>query len=469
MKKKYVESGISGLDSILNGGFPPQQLYLLQGPSGSGKTTLSLQFLMEGAARGERVLFIGTSETQAEIHSIAASHGWSLEGVHVYHHESHQSQELMDQTVLYPAEVELPQTMESLLRKVEEVQPDRLVIDSLTEIRLMAREEYWYWNQLLLLKNFFKDKKCTVLLTEIPTETEFSVIHSIIHGKIELHQKVPSYGPDRKHLLVSKMQGTDYHTGYHDYRISMSGIIVFPRLIAAEYRHNFKPVTVSTGNADIDKLLGGGLDIGTTILLSGESGAGKSLVATQCAVAAAERGETVAMYIFDERTQTLLQRSAAVGLNLHEHYEKENIHIYQVDPAELTPGEFSHHVKSEVEQGVSMVILDSLNGYVYAMPEERFLNVHLHELSSYLNQMRVTTILVASQVYLLTEFSTSSFEVSYIADTVLHHSYARQEGRQIKTISVYKRRSGDHEPHTCAVRITENGISLATLPPEKSN
>ncbi len=469
MKKQYVESGITGLDSILNGGFPPQQLYLLQGPSGSGKTTLSLQFLMKGAAQGEKVLFIGTSETQEEIYSIAASHGWSLEGVHVHHHESHQSQELMDQTVIYPTEVELPQTMESLLRKVEEVQPDRLVIDSLTEIRLMAREEYWYWNQLLLLKNFFKNKKCTVVLTEIPTETGFSVIHSIIHGKIELHQKVPSYGPARKHLRVSKMQGKEYHTGYHDYRIFMGGVVVFPRLVAAEHRHNFNPDIISTGNADIDTLLGGGLDVGTTTLLSGESGTGKSLVATQCAVAAAERGETVAMYIFDERIQTLLQRSAAVGLNLQEHYEKGNIRIYQVDPAELTPGEFSYYVKSEVEMGISLVILDSLNGYIYAMPEERFLNVHLHELSSFLNQMQVTTILVASQVYLLSEISATSFEVSYIADTVLHHGHARQAEMQIKTISVYKRRSGNHESHTCALQITPKGIFLGKLPPKKSS
>jgi circadian clock protein KaiC len=460
LKNVCISTGIEGFDTILGGGLPSYQLYLVQGASGSGKTTLSLQFLLEGARQGETVLYIGTSETEEEIRTIASSHHWSLKGIDLFHHEGRQEPELTDQTVIYPAEVELPRTMDTLLSTVEKIQPDRLVIDSLTEIRLMAREEYWYWNQLLLLKRFFRDRDCTVLLTEIPTAEPFSAIHSIVHGKIELYQSSPGYGADRRHIRVNKLQGMDFVTGYHDYRIVTGGLICYPRLVAAEFRYSFEPAVVSTGDEDIDSFLGGGLDKGTSILLTGQSGTGKSLFATQCAVAAAKRGETVSMYIFDERIHTLLQRASAVGLDLAQYHEQGVIRIRQIDPAELTPGEFSFIVKQEIEEGVSMVILDSLNGYIYAMPEERFLTVHLHELSSYLNQLEVTTIFIASQQRLLHERASTAFDISYVADTVIQHSYIRVKGSQRKAISVFKRRSGTHDVQTRELTITERGIVL---------
>jgi circadian clock protein KaiC len=451
----------------MGGGFPPYKLYLIEGQSGSGKTTFGLQFLLEGAKQNETVLLISTSETVDEIQTIAASHNWSLEGVTLFHHENRQERKITDQTVIYPAEVELPRTMENLLAEVERVKPDRLVIDSLTEIRLLAREEYWYWNQLLLLKQFFDGMACTVLLTEIPASEPFSAIHSIVHGKIELKQFEPGYGSDKRHLRINKIQGLDYSSGYHDYRIVTGGLVCYPRLIAAEHRKQFIPRIISTGKRELDDFLGGGLDVGNSILLTGPSGAGKSLFATQCAVAAAERGEKMAMYIFDERIHSLLQRSFTVGIDLAQHHEQGSIRIRQIDPAEVSPGEFSSMVHREIEQGATMVIIDSLNGYIYAMPNERFLMVHIHELSSFLNQTEVTTLFISSHQRLYDTRSIGTIDVSYIADTVVQFSYRELEGQQRKAINVFKRRSGNHDKSIRELIISEEGIFLGQRLPSR--
>ena len=444
----------------MGGGLPPNQLYLVQGASGTGKTTFGLQFLFEGLRKGEKVLLIGTSETEQEIRFIAESHNWSFDGIDMYHHDGAQNRELFEQTVILPAEVELPRILENLLDVVEREKPDRLVIDSLTEIRLMAREDYWYWSQLLALKRFFLDKRYTVLLTEIPTPEPFSAIHSIVHGKIELEQIPPGFGPDRRRIRIDKLQGKDFHEGYHDYKIVTGGLVCFPRLIAAEHRHRFEAETISTGNGGFDGILGGGLDTGTSVLLVGPSGTAKSLFATQCAAAAAERGEKVAMYIFDERIQTLLQRSSNVGIDLERYYREGSVRIRQIDPAELSPGEFSSYVQEQIEEGVSIVIIDSLNGYSYAMPEEKFLTVHLHELTSYLSQKKVTSIYVVAQRRMLKESTPSTFDLSYIADTVIQHRYVQLQGRQKKALSVFKRRAGPHDTGVYELVIDEKGITL---------
>jgi circadian clock protein KaiC len=460
VKNNFVQFGIEGLDVILKGGLPPDRLYLIEGESGSGKTTLSLQFLLEGARRGKKSLYIGTAETEEEIRYLAASHGWSLDGVTLFHHKHEEDQAYMEQTVIHPAEVDLPKTMNTLLSVIEKEKPERVVIDSLTEIRLLSREPHWYWKQLLMLKNFFTDRSCTVLLTEIPTGDPTAAIHSIIHGKIILQHTILGYGPDRRRLRVNKIQAMDFFTGYHDYRIVKGGIHCFPRLVAAEHRHTFTPRTVSSGNREFDDFLGGGLDVGTSILFTGPSGTGKSLLTCQCAIASAERGERASLYIFDERIQTLMQRSESVGLELERYYRKGAIAVHQIDPAEMTPGEFSFLVKKEIDAGTTLIAIDSLNGYTYAMPEERFLSLHLHELSSFLNQMKVTTLFIMSTRTFLSGTSEVPFDVSYIADTVLMHQYAEIDGAKEKAISVLKRRSGTHDRRVRKLLITDGGLSV---------
>ncbi len=460
MKNKIVNSGIEGFDALVGGGLPASRLYLLEGPSGSGKTTFALQFLLEGLRNGETSLFIGTSETEEEINSIAESHGWSLEGLQVYYHESVDEDDTSDQTVLFPAELELPKTIEALLSVVEKIRPDRLVIDSLTDIRLLAREEYIFWNQVRVLKQYFRKSDCTVLFTDIPISNTVSVIHCIIHGKISLTQKPQGYGPDRRHIRITKMQNTGYRSGFHDYKIVTGGLICFPRLIAAESRTSFNPVLLSTGNDAIDEILGGGLDLGSSILFNGPSGTGKSLVASMCACAAAERGEKVGMYIFDERIHTLTERSKGIGLDLEEHMQKGLLGITQQDPPETTPGEFSYRIKKEVENGASMIIIDSLNGYLYAMPEEKYLTLHLHELSSYLSQQKVVTIFISTNKTIANIGEISAFDISYLADTVVNQSFFVHEGHKKKSLTVYKRRIGKHDERTWMLEITERGIEL---------
>jgi circadian clock protein KaiC len=454
-------SGIAGLDFVLGGGFPRGQLSLLRGASGAGKTTLSLQFLIEGARSGESVLYVGTSETERDIRRIALSHGWTLEGVVLHHHVAPQVG--LDQTMLHPAEVELPQTIESMLALVKQNSPTRLVIDSLTEIRVLARDELWYRRQLMTLKEYFADNRCTVLLTNIDVD-ERAALDSIVNAVVELEQITPLYGPDRRRLRVAKVRGQDYSTGYHDYRIRTGGLEVFPRLAAAEHRQRFATEQFSTGVPQLDTMLCGGLTRGTSTLLLGPSGTGKSVMATQLLVAAAERGEQCAFFVFDERVQTLFQRAEGIGLALQRHVDEGRIDVRQIDPAELTSGEFSHTAKDLVENhGLRMLIIDSLNGYAYAMPEEDLLSVHLHELISYLSQQAVTSIFTMTQHGLVSELVQQPFDVSYVADAVILFRPFEFAGQVHKAISVYKNRSGPHESSIRELKIGPGGVEVSDV------
>jgi circadian clock protein KaiC len=454
----FASSGIPGLDQVLGGGFPSGQISLLRGASGVGKTTLGLQFLMEGARRGEAALYLGTSETAQDIRHVAASHGWSLRGVTLHHH-AHESVEF-EQTMLHPAEVELPRTMDSMLSIVKQVSPKRAVIDSLAEFRVLARDELWYRRQLMILKQFFSNEDCTVLLIELSDGTQ-PVLDSIVSGVVELGRTTPLYGPDRRRLRVSKIRGQQFTTGYHDYDIRTGGLEVFPRLTAAEHRQPSPRGQSSTGMARMDTMLGGGLTRGTSILLLGPSGTGKSVMATRLAVAAAERGERSALFVFDERVQTLFQRSEGIGLPLEKYCEKDIIQIRQIDPAELTSGEFTHTVRILVEQeGIQLLIIDSLNGYAYAMPQEQLLSVHLHELASYLNQKAVTSIFTATQHGLIAPYAEQPFDVSYVADTVILFRHFEFGGQLRKAVSVYKSRGGPHETAIREFTIDTDGIRL---------
>ena len=440
-------TGIAGLDQILDGGLPRHSTYLVKGRPGSGKTTLGMQFVLAGAAAGERTLFLSTLETEDDLRLAAASHGWNLDGVALRFQSLDARQEdLGDQSVFHPAEVELPRLIEDLLAVVDEVQPDRLVIDSLTELRLLALDPRWYRRQVLALKRFFAARRCTVLLIDEPPATDHS-LESLVRGVVELTQNTPGFGPTRRYLQVDKLRGIPFATGSHDIRIGTGGLTVYPRLVAAEHRDSHTPRgMVSTGLDRLDIMTGGGIDVGTSALLVGPSGAGKSLLASQFALAATQRGHRAAMYVFDERLQTLHDRCEGVGLPLAAELEAGRLSVEQIDPVEMTPGEFSHGVSDAcVRRSVDLVVIDSLNGYVRAMPDERLLAVHLHELLSYLNQRGVTVVMVLTRRGLVAPAARMPFDVSYIADSVFLLQLFEFRGAVRKALSVYKRRSGDHE------------------------
>jgi circadian clock protein KaiC len=456
-----ADTGIDGLDAILGGGLQRHQAYLVQGNPGSGKTTLGLQFCMAGARQGERVLYLTTCETVEEVRLVARAHGWSLGGIEVHYHDARQVLgDEKQQSVFHPAEVELPRTIEALLSVIDQINPERLVIDSLSEIRLLAGDPRWFRRQVLALKQALAGRRCTTLFCD-DRQDPGQPLQSIVHGVIELEQVTPNYGPDRRRLCVAKLRGQSYSSGYHDFKIRTGGIEVFPRLVAAEHRARFEPETISSGQAELDALFGGGADRGTATLLLGPAGTGKSIVASQYAVAAAGRGERSAMYIFDEREQTLLERAKGLGLDLEGQVAAGLVEIQQIDPAELSPGEFSQTVhRAVVEQDVRLVILDSLSGYFHAMLDERSLTLLLHELLSYLSQRGVSVFLVMSQHGLPGAARYVEFDLSYIADSVLLFHAFEFSGEIRKAISVYKRRGGAHERKLRELRFGPEGIQI---------
>ena len=458
---EYAATGIGGLDDVLRGGVPLNQTYLLRGDSGSGKTTLAMQFCLAGARRGERVLFLSTCESEAELCGVARSHGWSLDGLTLHYHDLRECLgEHVDQSVFHPVEVELPQTINALLSVIDRVNPARLVIDSLSEIRIAAGDSRWFRRQVLALKDNLAARPCTTLFTSDARDPD-QTVKSIVHGVVQLEQLAADYGPDRRRLRVAKLRGQAYASGYHDFRIHTGGIEVYPRLIAAEHRNPFTPGIVSSGLPELDALTGGGLDRGTATLLLGPAGAGKSTMASQCVVAAAQRGERVAMYIFDERIQTLLERTKGLGLDLQGQIDAGQVEVQQVDPTELTPGEFSHAVHQAITQrGVRLVVIDSLAGYVHAMPNERLLTLHLHELLSYLNQEGVTVLLVMAQHGLPGTPRQAPFDLSYISDSVLLFHPFEYAGELRKAVSMYKRRGGRHEPTIHPLQFSPQGIQI---------
>ena len=449
MVNRKALTGIDGLDNVLGGGLPENRLYLVQGEPGVGKTTLALQFLMEGVRQGENVLYISLSETKEELESVASSHGWDLANVELFELSALEHLLTPDnqQTVYHPAEVELTEATRALMDAVERVNPSRVVIDSLSELRLLAKEPLRYRRQILALKQYLSGRKSTVLLLDDTTSNPSDLqLQSIAHGVILLEQVANDYGTDRRRLRIQKLRGVRFRSGYHDYIIEKGGINAFPRLIAAEHRSSFEGDCLSSGVAGLDELLGGGLDKGASVLLLGPAGAGKSTVGVQFAVAAAERGERAAIYSFEESPRTLYQRSEALGQDVETHIKSGRIRFQQIDPTELTPGEFSHLVSTEVEKnGTKVIVIDSLNGYLNAMPEERFLILHLHELLTYLSQKEVTTLLMVAQHGMLGAAPNAPIDVSYLADTVLLFRFFEHAGRIRQALSVVKRRAGAHE------------------------
>jgi circadian clock protein KaiC len=459
-----LATGNPGLDSILEGGFPVNRVYLVEGDPGTGKTTLALNFLLEGAARGEPVLYITLSETKDEIEDVAASHGWSLDGLNIY--ELIPSEETLkaesQYTIFHPSEVEFSETTTAVLEQVERIQPRRVVFDSLSEMRLLARDPLRYRRQILALKQYFAGRQCTVLLLDDRTATGSDLqVRSIAHGVVELEQLALDYGAERRRLRVVKLRGSRYRGGFHDFRIETGGVVVYPRLVAAEHQQEFARGMITSGVAALDELLGGGLDRGSSTLILGPAGSGKSSIAAQYAAAAAERGERAASFIFDEGANTYLTRAAGLGRDMRQQVEGGHMTLQQIDPAELSPGEFAHFVRRAVDvDGARVVVIDSLNGYLQAMPDERFLTVQMHELLMYLNQQGVVTILVMAQHGFLGSQMGTPVDVSYLADSVLMLRFFEARGEVRRAISVVKKRAGYHEKAIREMRMSSQGISV---------
>ncbi|MGN6790020.1 MAG: ATPase domain-containing protein [Rhodanobacteraceae bacterium] len=458
-----ISTGSTGLDEILGGGVDPERMYLYEGRPGTGKTTLALQFLLDCVRRGEPALYIALSETERELELVAHRHGWTLDGITVFElvppeNTLDPSQEL---TILQPAEMELGETTRLIFSKIEEVNPARVVIDSLSELRLLAQSPLRYRRQVLALKHFFSSRKCTVILLDDLTAHEKDLqLHSIAHGVVLLEQLAIAYGAERRHLRVVKMRGIPFKGGFHDFTIRRGGLEIYPRLVAAEHHKQFESEFVPSGNAELDKLLGGGLERGTNALLIGAAGVGKSSIAVTYAIAAAQRGERSTVFAFDEGRGTIKARAKTLGLPFEDAMQQGLIRLQQIDPAELSPGEFAHGVRSAVERdGARIVIIDSLNGYLNSMPDERFLVLQMHELLSYLSQLGVLTLLVLAQHGLVGPMDTP-LDISYLSDAVLMLRYFEYDGSVRRALSVVKKRSGHHEHTIREFRLSYGGVRL---------
>jgi circadian clock protein KaiC len=458
-----VSTGDEGLDYILRGGLPRNAMYLMQGVPGSGKTTFALQFLLAGAARGERGLYITLSETREEINRVARSHGWSLDALSLF--ELSAFKQLLEstsgQSMFYPAEIELVEVTRPILDEVDRLGPDHVVIDSLSEIRLLSGEMLRFRRQVLALKQFFAERHCTALLLDDGTaEVGGNLLESLAHGVLTLDRQQMSYGANRRRISVDKLRGVAMREGFHDFRIETGGSVVYPRLVAAEHTERSPLAPLASGIEELDRLMGGGPDRSTNTLLIGPSGVGKSSIAVQYAIAAAERGEHTAMFLFDEMINTVCARAESMGMPLAEHLVAGTIKLRQLDPAELTAAEFSHAVRTAVrEEGARVVVVDSLNGFIDSVPEEKYISMHLRELLTYLNHSGVATLTLLAQHGLLGSIS-DDVDVSYLADNVILFRYFEAHGEVRRAISVMKKRSGAHERTIRELTLTNRGIEI---------
>ncbi|MCC4595975.1 AAA family ATPase [Xanthomonas campestris pv. phormiicola] len=460
-----ISTGSAGLDNILGGGVDPNRLYLYEGRPGTGKTTIALQFLLEGARHGERVLYITLSETQRELHLVAARHGWSMNQVDVF--ELVPPEIVLDPerelTVFHPAEMELTETTKLIFDKVEQLNPTRVVLDSLSELRLLAQSPLRYRRQVLALKHFFASRQCTVImLDDLSSQENDLQLHSITHGVVLLEQLAIDYGAERRRLRVVKMRGIQFRGGFHDFTIEKGGLEIYPRLVAADHKHHHIDEVAPSGNDELDRLLGGGLERGTNALLLGAAGVGKSSLALTYAIAAAERGEHSVFFAFDEGRGTVEARARTLGLPLEEKLHTGLIRFQQIDPAEMSPGQFAANVRRSVEvDGARVIVIDSLNGYLNAMPDERFLILQMHELLSYLGQKGVLTILVLAQHGLIGPMETP-LDLSYLSDSVLMLRYFEVDGMVRRALSVVKKRSGSHESTIREFRLSSKGLDIGS-------
>ena len=457
-----ISTGIGDLDDILGGGLTANRSYLLEGAPGSGKTTIALQFLLDGAGLNEKGLYITLSETAVELREVAKSHDWSLDGIDLFELVNEDGLDPdSEQSILEPSEVELGETIQGVIECVDRLRPSRVVFDSLSEMRLLAQNSLRYRRQILALKQYFSTRHCTVLMLDDRSSDPGDLqLHSIAHGVITLEQAAQEYGAERRRLRVVKMRGVKYRGGFHDFAIETGGVAVFPRLIAAEHHREFNERLVSTGIDEFDEMLGGGISPGTNTLLNGPSGVGKTTTAVRCALTAIERGEKVAYYLFDEGIATMMARSRSMGMNLQPHIDSGALQIFQIDPAELTPGEFASWVRKAVERdGVRFLVIDSLNAFLQAMPGEKYLLLQMHEMLSYLNQQGVITMLILGQHGIVGDVR-SEIDLSYLSDTIVLFRYFESRGTVLKAISVAKSRTTEHQASIREFRLARVGVQI---------
>jgi circadian clock protein KaiC len=460
-----LSTGIPGLDNILGGGLTRDRLYLVEGEPGSGKTTMGLQFLTEGARLGEPVMYISLSENEVEVRAVAQSHGWSMDGIHI--HEVIPSEDILDPkeqyTLFHPSEVEMGNTTQNILTAVETLKPTRVVLDSLSELQLLAGNSLRYRRQVLAYKQFFATRACAVmLLDDRAASGSDQQVRSIAHAVITLEQSTKDYGSERRRLRIAKYRGVAFRGGMHDYSIKRGGLVVYPRLVASESRMPVRHEQFSSSLPELDALLGGGLEAGSSTLVSGPPGTGKSTLAALFVSVATNRDLSAAMFLFEESSNNLLNRADAMGLNVRAAIDSGKLLMQQIDPAELSPGEFAHAVCQAAERGAKVIVIDSLNGYLNAMPDERFLTIHLHELLTFLGQRGVVTILVGVQQGMLGTMTTT-VDASYLSDNVIMLRYFETGGEVRQAISVFKKRGSQHERTIREFSMSSDGIHVGRV------